>query len=634
MTTIQRVPVLIVGGGGAGLTASMLLSTYGVQSLLVSALPTTSIMPKAHVLNQRAMEVFSDVGVADAIYARSTPAAQMSHTAWYLDVCGDQDAGRRIHKMECWDGGYTDPAWVAASPCRQANLPQIRLEPILRAHAEQLNPGRVLFGHELLSLEQDANGVSATIRDKSTDAEYLVRADYLLGCDGGRTVGRLIGVQLEGTRDVMRSVSIHMTADLSEWLRDDDVLIRWIVHGGPLSVLVPMGPEHWGPKSEEWVFHMNYPPELEPDFDTDEKAIAAMRERLGIPDFQPEVHVITRWRLEGLVAPTTKVGRVFLLGDAAHRHPPTGGLGLNSAVHDVYNLCWKMAHVLAGTAGRELLETYHPERFPASHATPSARSRTRSTTCSWSHRSASRRATHPSRTGATCAGSGRRVPTAMLSAPRWRARWPVSRWSSRSTTSSSASAPHPRPSSPMAAPNRRPSTTFASIGRTRAPARPFRTHGSRASVAACRFVRWRRLRHSCSSPVRRAKHGATRHGAPRPNAASAWSPFASGTWTVTGSTRGSPSCVSASSAQQVRSSCVPIASSRGGRWAAPTIRGASSARRWTVCSPEHRDRRRRALARRVALQVSGSRTKNVVPSPARLCAPIDPPCASTIAFAT
>jgi 2,4-dichlorophenol 6-monooxygenase len=364
--TIQRVPVLIVGGGGAGLTASMLLATYGVRSLLVSALPTTSILPKAHVLNQRAMEVFSDVGVADAIEARSTPAAQMSHTAWYLGVGGHEDAGRTIHKMECWDGGYADPAWVAASPCRQANLPQIRLEPILRERAEQLNPGRVLFGHELLSLEQDAHGVTATIRDRVNETVYEVRADYVLGCDGGRTVGRLIGVELEGMRDVMRSVSVHMTADLSKWLRDDDVLIRWIVHeSGVLSVLVPMGPGRWGPRSEEWVFHMNYAPEHEPQFDTDGKAIAAMRERLGIPSFEPDVHVITRWRLEGLVAPRTKVGRVLLLGDAAHRHPPTGGLGLNSAVHDVYNACWKVAHVLAGTAGAALLDTVHPERFPA-----------------------------------------------------------------------------------------------------------------------------------------------------------------------------------------------------------------------------------------------------------------------------
>ena len=365
--TAQQVPVLIIGGGGAGLTASMLLGRYGVDSLLVSALPTTSKMPKAHVLNQRAMEVLSDVGVAEAIYARSTPAAQMSHTAWYLDVAGE-GAGRLIHKMECWDGGYTDPAWVAASPCRQANLPQIRLEPVLLARAEEINPGRIRFGHELVALEQDARGVTATIRDKAADREYEVRAQYVLGCDGGRTVGRIVGIQLAGQRDIMRSVSIHMSADLSPWLRDDEVLIRWIVHaqhGGAFSVLVPMGPDHWGAQSEEWVFHMNYPPHLEPLFATDDMAVAMMRERLGLPELDVRVHIVTRWQLEGLVAPTTRVGRVFLLGDAAHRHPPTGGLGLTSAVHDAQNLCWKLAHVLRGAAGDPLLDTYHAERFPA-----------------------------------------------------------------------------------------------------------------------------------------------------------------------------------------------------------------------------------------------------------------------------
>ncbi len=368
MTKMQRVPVLIVGGGGAGLTASMLFGTYGVESLLVSALPTTSVLPKAHVLNQRAMEVFSDVGVAEAIYARSTPAGNMSHTGWYLDIAGEEDAGRLIHKMECWDGGYTDPAWIAASPCRQANLPQIRLEPVLRARAEELNPGRVRFANELTALEQDGDGVTATLREREGGREYQVRADYLLGCDGGRTVGRLVGVQLDGQRDLMRSVSVHMTADLSPWLRDDDVLIRWIIHtryGGAFSVLVAMGPDHWGTRSEEWVFHMNYPPEMESLFDTDDKAVAVMRERLGIPDLELTVHLITRWKLEGLAAPVTRVGRVFLLGDAAHRHPPTGGLGLNSAVHDAQNLCWKIAHVLRGTAGDALLDTYHLERFPA-----------------------------------------------------------------------------------------------------------------------------------------------------------------------------------------------------------------------------------------------------------------------------
>jgi len=365
--TTQRVPVLVVGGGGAGLSASMLLSTYGVDSLVVSALPTTSVLPKAHVLNQRTMEIYREVGVADAVYEAGCPPEQMSHTGWYLDFAGHPDAGRLIARLEAWGAGYTNPAWIEASPCRQTNLPQIRLEPLLRARAEELNPGGVRFGHELVSFEQDDDGVTALIREREGGETYEVRADYLLGCDGGRTIGRRLGIELEGRRDVMRSVSLHITADLSPWQSEEEVLIRWIVHprlGTRFSVLVPMGPGRWGPRSEEWVFHMNYPPEEESLYDTDDKALDAMRDRLGLPDFDPEVHVISRWTLEGLLAPRTRVGRAFLLGDAAHRHPPTGGLGLNSAVHDAYNLCWKLREVLAGRAGEELLDSYHAERFP------------------------------------------------------------------------------------------------------------------------------------------------------------------------------------------------------------------------------------------------------------------------------
>jgi 2,4-dichlorophenol 6-monooxygenase len=217
-------------------------------------------------------------------------------------------------------------------------------------------------------LEQDRDGVTATIFDHTADETYEIRCDYLLGADGGRTVGRQVGVELEGQRDVMRTASVHMTADLSTWQRDPDVLIRWILHtqyAGAFSVLVPMGPEHWGPDSEEWVFHMNYLPEDAERFDTDEKVLAVMLERLGVPDLDPKVHLVTRWSVEGLVAPMTRVGRVFLLGDAAHRHPPTGGLGLNSAIHDAHNLCWKIAHVLQGRAGDALLDTFQLERQPS-----------------------------------------------------------------------------------------------------------------------------------------------------------------------------------------------------------------------------------------------------------------------------
>jgi 2,4-dichlorophenol 6-monooxygenase len=368
MTDVQ-VPVLIVGGGGAGLTASMTLSNLGIESLLVTAFPNTSILPKAHVLNQRTMEIFTEVGVAPEIYKRSTPAKNMKATGWYAGITGDHDGyGRELGRLEVWGGGYTDPDYVAASPRRTCNLPQIRLEPVLRAHAESLNPGNVRFNHELTALVQDEDGVVATVHNKDDGTDFTVRAKYLFAADGGRTVGKILGVGMSGPRDLMRMVTVHFTADLSSYLKDDEVLIRWLVNpdfGGSWSsgVLVPMGPENWGPASEEWIIHLQYATD-DPEAMQREKVLDRLKGTLGIPDFDPEINSISQWVMEGVISDKFREGSVFFLGDAAHRHPPTGGLGLNSAVHDAYNLCWKVASVLRGQAGDPLLDTYEAERKP------------------------------------------------------------------------------------------------------------------------------------------------------------------------------------------------------------------------------------------------------------------------------
>src|SRR5579859_4642862 len=363
---VEKSPVLIVGGGGAGLTASMLLAREGVDHILVSARPGTSDLPKAHVLNLRAMEILEDCGVADEIERRSTPAGNMIATAWYAGFAGpDADYGRRIARQECWGAGGENENWRSASAWRQLNLPQIRLEPILKEGAERQSPGRVRFNHELVALAQDEDGVTALIRDNGSGEEYRVRCSYLLGADGGRRVAREIGVEYEGLGVVTQTATLHVSADFSRWAKDDDVLLRWIFssQAATMVVMVPMGPERWGPRSEEWVIHLNYPAD-DPRAQSDEQVEADVRRALGVADVPMRIHKITRWSVDAVMASSFAVGRVFLLGDAAHRHPPTGGLGLTSAIHDASNICWKIAAVLSERAASDLLDTYETERRP------------------------------------------------------------------------------------------------------------------------------------------------------------------------------------------------------------------------------------------------------------------------------
>ena len=143
------------------------------------------------------MEILQDVGAANEIERRSTPADAMAATAFYAGIAGGDGYGRRIRRVECWGAGGADENWASASPTRQMNLPQIRLEPVLRERAEQLSPG-IRFGHELIELSQDEDGASAVIRERETGREYTVRAQYVIGADGGRIIPRLVDIDYEG----------------------------------------------------------------------------------------------------------------------------------------------------------------------------------------------------------------------------------------------------------------------------------------------------------------------------------------------------------------------------------------------------------------------------------------------------
>jgi len=368
MTTI-RVPVLVVGAGAAGLTTSLSLSRQAVDHVLVERHDGTSNQPKAHILNQRTMEVFREVGLAEDVYRQGAQLDQMSRTVWYTSIAGPTDLhGREVGRIDSWGGGRMGPSYEAASPCRLTNLPQHYLEPLMREHAERSEHADVRFGHEFVSLNQDLTGVQAVVREARTGVEYTIEADYLVAADGGRTIGPQLGIEMVGEQSLVNMVTTHFSADFNAVLPDPGAAIyRFVNPDGPGLVhrgtLVQMGGGGWGRDCKEWVFSFSVRPGEDTSFDA-EDVLQQLRTMLGLPGLPIRIHLISPWKVEGVVAESYRVGRVLLVGDAAHRHPPAGGLGLNAGVQDAHNLAWKLAAVHHGWAGADLLATYEDERRP------------------------------------------------------------------------------------------------------------------------------------------------------------------------------------------------------------------------------------------------------------------------------
>ena len=365
----MQVPVLIVGGGGCGLAMSILLSDLGVESLVVERNDTTTDHPRAHILNQRTMEIFRQHGLAEEVYRQGTPPEYMERISFRTSLGGEGKLDRRlIGNLDGYGGGALRERYTADSACHAGNLPLMQLEPLLRREAEARSNGAVRFHHEMTSFEQGAEGVVATIRDHSSGSDYKVCARYMIAADGGKTIGRALGVEMEGQRRLRKMVNTYFSADLSRWIDDDGVLLFYFINpdgkgqwaGGGL---VKTGPTRWDRHSESWVFMREVPADDSEVID-EGRMIEAMRDLMRLTDFKPVVHKIGRWDVEGVVARQYRVGRVLLAGDAAHRHPPVSALGLNTAFGDVHNLAWKLALVLQGNAPDTLLDSYESERKP------------------------------------------------------------------------------------------------------------------------------------------------------------------------------------------------------------------------------------------------------------------------------
>ena len=359
MTKLIETEVLVVGAGPAGASSAVFLGKHGIRTVMISRHSGTANSPRAHITNQRAMEALRDAGLEEQCMDHASPSKFIEHTFWLRSMAGEE-----LARTYSWGN---DPErvgdYLAGSPCGMSDLPQTKLEPILVSEAQRLGSD-VRFMTELTSFSQDEHGVLAETIDRRTGETLNIRAKYMIGADGARSrVVELLGIPLTGMHGLGCAINVDCELDLSEFVGDR--------HGSLFSVIQPAS-SIWAPVAmfrmvrpwTQWLIALMAPPSVGEPEPTQEEIESRIRELVGVPNIPIKILSISKWWINEVVAENYTVGRVFCMGDAVHRHPPTNGLGSNTCVQDAFNLAWKLAMVLRGQAGPGLLDSYNAERQP------------------------------------------------------------------------------------------------------------------------------------------------------------------------------------------------------------------------------------------------------------------------------
>jgi putative polyketide hydroxylase len=342
---------LIVGGSLNGLTTALLLAQQGVRCMVVERHADTTVQYKFRGISPRSMEIYRGLGIEAAIRAHRT---------------GDQKGGEiaRARNLASADVQFLPNPWTDLTDLSAATAEtcdQDRLEPILRREAERLGAD-IRFSTELVELEQDRHEVRARIRQVGADEPQLITAAYAIACDGvaGKTREQ-IDVGHHGPGVLQHWMNLIFEADLSPVLQGKR-LTSCFVTDINASIL---------PREDRWLLALQYSPERgEKPEDFDQTRTGQLvRKAAGRDDVRVRLYDARPWQVTAYVADRFCRDRVFIVGDAAHTMPPTGGYGGNTGIHDAHNLAWKLALVTKGVATPALLETYDSERRPVAEGT-------------------------------------------------------------------------------------------------------------------------------------------------------------------------------------------------------------------------------------------------------------------------
>ncbi len=339
MTKQFTADVLICGAGAAGLTLAIDLARRGVSFRLIEKMDGPFHGSRGKGIQPRTQEIFEDLGIIDRVVAAGGLYPPQRE---YRDDGGFIESG----VAEQIDPTPAEPYHMALM------IPQFLTEGVMRERLLELGQ-RVEFGRELVGLEQDQDGVTARLSGEA--GEETIRVRYLVGADGGRSfVRHALDIGFQGKTLGVRAVvaDVVLTGlDRSAWHRFNDGATERQISLCPLA-----GTE---------LFQLQAPVPLEGEVDLSAEGLSAMiAERTGRSDIRiHSVHWASAYQMNARLADRYRDGRAFLIGDAAHIHPPTGGQGLNTSVQDAYNLGWKLAAFIGG-ASASLLDSYEQERRP------------------------------------------------------------------------------------------------------------------------------------------------------------------------------------------------------------------------------------------------------------------------------
>ncbi len=348
---LLRPRVLIVGAGPVGLALAIELGHRSIPCLLIERNDRVGYAPRAKTTNVRTREHFRRWGIADKLRAASPLGLDYPSNVVFCTRLSGFGLTRFENAFYCAPG--RNPLYSEHSQW----VPQYTVEEVMRAHAQSLPGVEIRFSCELKSFIQDGDRVDAVARDLVRGEDIDIRAEYLAGTDGARSMVREgIGAKLQGTYGLSRNYNIVFRAPgLAQAHQHGPAIMYWQVNGDAPSLIGPMD------RGDKWFFMPTGVPEGWKLAAGDVPAL--IRKATGI-DLPYEVLSTDEWVASRFLGDHYRDRRVFLAGDACHLHPPFGGYGMNMGVADGVDLGWKLAAVMQGWGGAQLLDSYERERRP------------------------------------------------------------------------------------------------------------------------------------------------------------------------------------------------------------------------------------------------------------------------------